>query len=129
MNNYSLQQNRNRKASAMVLVSAQENSSEEQRKIVCLIGTVPCVLPIFLEKSGSLNFKHFSALGEVKWSSHNPVIWSVTQANASPGSLRSTPFPVSLSQTDVFCGQKILAGERPCEQTLGGAHPRKPRSR
>jgi len=95
---------------------------------------------IFLEKSGSLNFKHFSALGgesvmrsslksgafnQLKWSFPNPLIWSVTQPNTSPCSLRSSPSPISLSQTDVFCGQKsvwqFLACERPCEQALSGA--------
>ena len=46
------------------------------------------------------------AFNQVKWSSPNPLIWSVTQANTSPCSLRSSPFPISLSQTDVFCAQK-----------------------
>ena len=51
----------------MVLVSAQENSSEEQRKIVSYWHRSLCPTYPVLEKSGSLNFKHFSALGEVKF--------------------------------------------------------------
>ena len=55
------------------------------------------------------------AFNQLKWSSPDPLIWSVTQANTSPCSLRSSPFPISLS----FVGSTRPC--EPCEQALSGA--------